>query len=56
MSEPTSHVPDPVIEAPPERRDGELYGVIAEYDTPGELVEARRVACGVAGGRRAARW
>jgi mono/diheme cytochrome c family protein len=42
MSEPTTHVSEPVIEAPPERRDGELYGVIAEYDTPGELVEAAR--------------
>lgn len=26
----------------PKRRDGKLYGVLAEYDTPGELVEAAR--------------
>jgi mono/diheme cytochrome c family protein len=42
MSEPTTHVPDPVVSAPPERRDGRLFGVIAEYDTPGELIEAAR--------------
>jgi mono/diheme cytochrome c family protein len=30
-------------EAPaPRRREGRLYGVLAEYDTPGELIEAAR--------------
>jgi mono/diheme cytochrome c family protein len=46
MSEPPTHEPDPVPAQPamiaPERRDGPLYGVIAEYDTPGDLIEAAR--------------
>jgi mono/diheme cytochrome c family protein len=41
MDEPQTHEPDPVLIAP-ERRDGKLFGVIAEFDTPGELVEAAR--------------
>lgn len=44
MSEQT-HVPDPVVSADPSssgHRDGPLYGVIAEYDTPGDLIEAAR--------------
>ena len=42
MSEPRTHEPDPQVIAAPERREGPLYGVIAEYDTPGELIEAAR--------------
>jgi mono/diheme cytochrome c family protein len=45
MSEPTSHEPDPApvqVDAAIQRREGPLYGVVAEYDTPGDLIEAAR--------------
>jgi mono/diheme cytochrome c family protein len=37
MSSETNHVEEPAVPA-----QGELYGYLAEYDTPGELVEAAR--------------
>ncbi len=38
----TDHDHDPAPKLTPIHGDGELYGVIAEYDTPGELIDAAR--------------
>jgi mono/diheme cytochrome c family protein len=38
----TEHTHTPVGHDDPVREHGRLYGVLAEYDTPGELVEAAR--------------
>ena len=37
-----THDPHDAPSAAPVNGDGELYGVLAEFDTPGELVEAAR--------------
>jgi len=42
MSDEHTHEPAPVSVPGDVQADGRLYGVLAEYDTPGELVEAAR--------------